>query len=153
MRLCQGIHVIFLPSFGLSLVCAQALPTWRCWASLGGSRWRTLQRWPSVGSGIGWSRCRTRAPPYRHSWRTVPWLMSLFWFLICLCMSLPLEPLHSRQQPSTGVVGGSNPSVATHFLFVCLFVFYRGRPDQGSVQEQSLAAQCGISRVNVRAAR
>ena len=38
-------------------------------------------------------------------------------------------------------------------LFVCLFVFYRGRPDQGSVQEQSPAAQCGISRVNVRAAR
>ena len=36
---------------------------------------------------------------------------------------------------------------------VCLFVFYRGRPDQGRVREQSPAAQCGISRVNVRAAR
>ena len=39
------------------------------------------------------------------------------------------------------------------FLFFCLFVCYRGRPDQGSVRKQSPAAQCGISRVNVRAAR
>jgi hypothetical protein len=38
------------------------------------------------------------------------------------------------------------------WFFVCLF-FYRGRPDQGRVREQSPAAQCGISRVNVRAAR
>src|SRR6476469_8485328 len=47
--------------FGLSLVCVQALPTRRCWASWGGSLWRTPQRWPSVGSGTGWSRCRTPA--------------------------------------------------------------------------------------------
>src|SRR6476469_2828099 len=59
--------------FGLSLVCVQALPTRRCWASLGGSLWRTPQHWPSVGSGTGWSRCRTPASPSRLSWRTVPW--------------------------------------------------------------------------------
>ena len=40
MRLCQGIHVIFLPSFGLFLVCAQALPTRRCWGSLGDFQWQ-----------------------------------------------------------------------------------------------------------------
>ena len=38
------------------------------------------------------------------------------------------------------------------FLFVCLFVFYKGRPDQNQAQEQGSAAQCGFSRVNVRAA-
>ena len=35
---------------------------------------------------------------------------------------------------------------------VCLFVFYKGRPDQNQAQEQGSAAQCGFSRVNVRAA-
>jgi hypothetical protein len=38
-------------------------------------------------------------------------------------------------------------------LFVCLFVFYKGRPDQNQAQEQGSAAQCGVSRVNVRAAK
>ena len=43
-------------------------------------------------------------------------------------------------------------SLGTFCLFVCLFVFYKGRPDQNQAQEQGSAAQCGFSRVNVRAA-
>src|SRR6476469_9680799 len=74
MRLCQGMYVSFLPSSYADCCFMRHYKCTRCHQiHILRGMWRTPQRWPSVGSGTGWSRCRTPASPSRLSWRTVPW--------------------------------------------------------------------------------